>query len=496
MNFIEKNLVYLFSFFLCLDFIIGNLLGWFSNNFLSLLYLLVILVVILVKPKFGISMLIFTQVFDMVILLGLRPYQWITFIICLVIFIRKKLRVKFIKFLRDRKNYQFFIILILLLFSSLFGTLNAGLSMYSLKQDVVLSSSLLIVFLIYWGVKTKNIKIQEFRKSFIFSSLPVAIFAIYQNIAYEHGLASFEVMAARPNAFFYEPDWLGIYLVIVFPFLIIQILTVKNNFKAKIGLWLIVLLNIIVLIISVARASWLGFIGSIVVFVLFAIISFVLKKITKRDLTKVIKVSLGCGGMKVLALIIISCFNLTRFDLKDRFESIYKGKHVITMAENSETGEKFKIDLEEIEEYKEKGYKVFEEKISDENIQSRYSAYRNNLAVIKEHWILGYGQGRVQQETDYIHNANNIFYEWWIAGGILGIGAFIFLNVILLKSSVLFITKKCKIKKRTEITRHFLNQELILMVISGIVITNLFNSGIFFIPIWAAYGFLFTINAG
>ncbi|MEA3273010.1 MAG: O-antigen ligase family protein [Patescibacteria group bacterium] len=498
----QRYVPYLLSAFMVIDFILGEPLGWFRDPFVASLYLGIALLLFLVRPWWGMVALVMVQVLDTVSIFGARVYQWATIFLVIALVFRALSAHQFSykAFYAFLKKNKFFVsLLCLLIFSSSLGLINASVPAHSLKQTMVLLGSVLIAFLVHWWIKRKKNGAKQIILAFIFSSIPVSLFAIYQNVAHEHGWESFETMVARPNVAFYEPDWLGMYLVLVLALLLPQAVK-KMSQKMQIGVWLLILLNTTVLIISVARASWLAAIAGWGIFAGWGLLAFIFKKINRQESVRILTVVFGYVVTVGIALILIGGLKLTRFDLKDRFQSIYQGEHLITIAKKDNPYEKRKIDLEEIEHYEQLGYQISEEKISDENIESRYQAYASNWEMGQEHWLLGQGQGATLAQRGFVHNANNIFYEWWIAGGILGIVSFLLLLGGGLKEP---FSNYCrpgdhslseKLEKSLSGLNAFSNQVIILMGISGIVITNLFNSGIFFTPLWVFIGIIYGIT--
>ena len=493
---------------LVLDFILFNLLGWFDNLWISVAYLVILTLIILLKPRWGMIFLVFTTVLDNVSLLGARPYQWLVFLIVttwIVLFHINYFSKKqgagdniIVALFKDFKNYwkhnrAFALVLALLFLSSLIGIINAPNQAFSLKQAVVLAFALVIAFLVNRRAQENSQQFQVMSWAFILASIPVGLFALYQNIAHEYGFDSFEVMPARPNSTFYEPDWLGIYVAFVLVLLVYQLMLRGNVFKAAenraktlaqcFGIWMLFLLNTIVLIISVARASWVAITGAFLGFFGLAFVALIFKKIPAKTFFRVLQVTLGWVLATGLALILIHFLNLTRFNLKDRVLSIVNQEHIVTMAEKD--GVKIKIDLEEINFYQEQGWLISEEKIEDENVTARFSAYANNWELAQKHWLLGQGQGSILAERDFVHNANNIFYEWLIAGGILGFSAFVALMLMCLKEVIYLLFLKDSSKGQL-----FNEAVLALMGVTVIFFTNLFNSGVLFVPMWVMIGLL------
>lgn len=357
-----------------------------------------------------------------------------------------------------------------LILFSLLGALNSPQVGYSLKQVLILA--ILLTLSVFWEkYLINNIKItySALATGIIISS----IWAIYQNLAFEYGLPNFEIMAARPNGFFPEPDWLGIYLSLgLVPFFVIKREVLLPKFlQNKYFLYLFCLLTTIALIITVARASWLAFLAEIAV-ILGILIFQTIKKTGYKKSYKFIKRSAVFISLIALSVIFIEIFHLSRFNIPDRFRSIFFGEHIITVAQNPNSGEILKIDLEEIEKYRSQGYLIKENYVADENVTSRGERATSAWDTIKKHPIMGSGLGITLINTNFEHNANNLFLEWWASAGILGLG-FIVSFIIYL------IVKGIKLLKKDANTA-----ALVLSGTAGFIIVNLFNASIFLAFAW------------
>ncbi|MBD3244626.1 MAG: hypothetical protein GF335_01385 [Candidatus Moranbacteria bacterium] len=505
----------------CLGFVavilLAGILGFLSSKTAGIIILFLMLFSAIYRPLIGITLLVMSQILDIFNVFGLRIYHWavIFLIISLILnyfnFIKNKTdkktkaKVGLFKILKNfslalsirlyilfRENRYFVILLSLLIISSIIAIANSPDPLFSAKQTVALIFSIAICYVTYYWIRVKKYGQKQVLLAFIYSSIPVCVLAIYQNLAQELGFKSFQIMTARPNAAFFEPDWLGIYTVLIigfiFPLLFLKLYKKKLRFDKEFAkITALSLLNLIVLIISVARASWVALIAGIII--IFSWIA--LLKLSGRIGSKIFKkfslTIILFAGLFIVSIILIKSLSLSRFNLWDRFESIYKGQHIITMAEKD--GVNKKIDLEEIEKYKAMGYRIYEDKTKDENIQSRFRAYDTNLELVKENWLLGRGQGSIMVKRDYLHNANNIFFEWWISSGLLGLTAFI----LMLAAPLIKILKTLKNKKKLGANTLFY-QFTVLLGIGAIIITNLFNSAIFFIPMWIYIGFIYAIK--
>ncbi|MBM3256296.1 MAG: hypothetical protein FJZ04_02410 [Candidatus Moranbacteria bacterium] len=367
---------------------------------------------------------------------------------------------------------------------SLLGIVNSPEKIYSLKQLAVLAA--LVVLGIFFEFNVRKFS-REIYLGLAIGLLVNSIAAIYQNIAFENGWLHFEIMAARPNAFFPEADWLGMYLALgLVPFLaalangknasLPEIL--KNNYL----LYAFSLLAITALIITVARASWLALLVEMGIIIAISVYSNIKTYGLRLTAYGFLKKSAIFTSLIITSLIFINIFNLSRFNIPDRFRSIFFREHVITVAENPNTGESFKINLEEIELYREQGYIVKENYVADENILSRKGRACGAWDIIKEHPILGSGLGATMIATNYEHNANNLFLEWWASAGLGGI-------VLIIGLIVYQVVKGVQLLKNNS---H--KATLVIAGTAGFVVVNLFNASIFLAFAWFYLVWLLSIT--
>jgi O-antigen ligase len=375
---------------------------------------------------------------------------------------------------------------------SLLGLIYSPRVEYSLKQIAVLAVliTLGILFEVYGKKKFKIIY-----SALAASLLVSAIAALYQNIAFEVGWPHFEVMAARPNAFFPEADWLGLFLALgLVPFLVWigkdrQKSKLPKILHNKILFYSFLLLTLTTLTITVARASWLALIAEIGVII--ALTTYLPRRqagnsrLTTRNYEQknlsrqssvvsrqFLKVTLTFFSLIVFSLILINLFHLSRFDIPDRFRSIFFREHVITVAQNPATGENFKINLEEIEKYRAEGYLIKENYITDENVASREEKVASTWDIIKNHPFLGSGLGITLINTNYQHNANNLFLEWWASAGLGGI--------LLITSFLVYLV----VKGFGLIKKDLMSAQIVLAGTAGFIVVNLFNASILLAFAW------------
>ncbi|MBD3300572.1 MAG: hypothetical protein GF347_04420 [Candidatus Moranbacteria bacterium] len=552
----RRKIPYIVVNLLLLFLLIFYLLGFFESEIVSFLTLTAVFTMLFVSQSWMIIFLTAFSCVDIIEILGFRIYHWVGFFIFFILIYRlirliRKNHCRTCKW-GDSKLKEFFSwfrfywfnlkkevlavyaegryfltllgLLVLFSFIALFNAYNFS---YSLKQTIVFILVVFITFLIYWWIKSKKYGLERVVKAFIFASFPILAFSIYQNVAFEKGLESFQIMAARPNGTFFEPDWLGMYLVfliaLVVPILLNQFSSFKKQLQkeekreesfdleeknrldkkalleflnvrvAPVWIMIILYLAFITLIISVARAAWVSVILMFGGFLIFSILSLFFKRINFKVFLNSLFVFLMSLVIFGLALGSVLVFNLTRFNLNDRFVSIFTREHIITVAERGD--ESFKINLEEIEYYKKLGYRVVEKMISDENIEIRESVYDSNWELVKQSPILGQGQGATTARRDYLYNASNVFWEWWISAGLGGLVVFVLLLSRLIIRNLQYLSGREKrlvkeikrisiIEGESNYHKLYIYNQMIVMVIIGLVVANWFNSGIFFMPMW------------
>lgn len=376
-----------------------------------------------------------------------------------------------------KKSKLFWLGVGLLFFSGL-GLFNSPLKGYSLKQLVILAAIIILAVFFEKYLRKYN---REVIIGLVIGISVSSFYAIYQNIAFNFGWPSFEIMEARPNGFFPEPDWLGIYLALgLVPFLALFGEDKKNkSFQRKLWIYCFLTLGVLVLIITVARASWLALIAEI------GVASLTLTYIKSKKLQDMgfglVKNGLTFISLIVLSLIIVNLFHLSRFNITDRFRSIFFKEHIITEAFNSSAGEKIKINLEEIEVYRAQGYQIQENYVGDENVASREEKFASTWDIIKAHPLLGSGLGITLINTNYQHNANNLYLEWWASAGLGGLILIVgFLVCLIVKGLALLRDKDPR-------------AVIVLAGTIGFGIVNIFNAANFLAFAWFYLAYLATL---
>ncbi len=502
---IKNNLLvvnFLLVFFLILFFNVGLLPLEKLGDFIF--FVALFFVFSLYRPGWAFLFFIGTIALEKITLipqemgLMLRPYQLLAFLVSAAIIIR--FFMKRLNFSLPKPKWHDAAIL-LIGFASLLSVISAPEKLLSLKLAIIVFSFIFLYFLTRIFIQDIA-DVSRIMPFFLGSSLIVAFFGIWQNIYFLKGQESFEIMAGRPNATFNEPDWLGIYLVLVSAMLYALIYYLQktsntflfpisnkfSNFQIFKTIFIFIFLVFIftALILTVSRSAWLGTGIATLVFLVATLFSG-WKMFLKHFALIVL------AGLISLATIYI--FNLTSFQLFNRAVST-GGLQKITLAcsQNIALPEKISdlselekynckhINLEDIKKEKEAGNFVKEISRPDPNVNIRAEIYQKSWQEIKTHPILGIGWGSIggflgKDERGVSLNSSNIFLEIWLGSGILGFIAFLSVWIYIFGRSVYkFFTSQ------TEQIKIF----SLFIAISwlGITVANLFNAGILLGFMW------------
>lgn len=388
------------------------------------------------------------------------------------------------------------ILLALMPVGSLFAAVNAPDPGAALRFSVILFSfyALYVLCRIYIRSSEDVSRILPF---VVLSGLLTALFAIFQNVFFLSGQVSGEVMPGRPNAGFPEPDWLGGFLVVIATIILggayrlgFRKAGASDILRTKLGisLFLGLLLVLLALVLAVSRSAWLGLFASLLVFVIFLF------------LRKSVRPALFSVGFFVVAtivsLLVTFRIPLTNFDLSGRAGSIGSGRQTITVScegivelpEHIEDVTELAplgcrhIYLEEISAELAFGRFVAEIDRDDPNVSIRKDIYTQSLERIREHPVLGIGWGSITETlgTDPRGaglNASNLFLEVWLGSGLLGLAGLVgFLG------SLLFVSIRDFFRTGGGFPLFLLSATV------GLVVFDLFNSGILLGFVWILFG--------
>lgn len=335
------------------------------------------------------------------------------------------------------------------------------------------------------------------------SGLIVLGFALLQGIRSMAGLDAFEVMPGRPNALFPEPDWLGAYLVALgaglFAFSSGFRLDggewVRVRISRHIGLFVAMTALFSILLMTVSRSAWLGLSVS-------GILSVALFAYARRDARATAMYVGGMGASFFLALSLVTGIPLTAFDLSGRADSIISGDQSITVSCAGETALPEKItstdelaalgcrhiDLEEIDTERMASRFIGVTDRPDPNVDIRKDIYKKSWAEIRGHPVLGIGWGSISSVLGTDNrgaglNASNVFLEVWLGSGLLGLLGFLgFLTLALAHMLRAFLRSSAEAGILSETLPTF-----ILAAIPGLLVFDLFNSGILLGFLWVLF---------
>jgi hypothetical protein len=268
-------------------------------------------------------------------------------------------------------------------------------------------------------------------------------FGIAQNVAFEHGQTLVTVMPGRPNGTFAEPDWLGLFAVVIFLLLLARLTPATRDRSDTLvdqlsGIGLLALpliLTVVTLILTVSRSAWLA---ACVALVSWA--SALLIAGGKAAVSPVLQSARVLVIVFGLALLIVVDIPLTRFDLLNRAGSTATGLQEITVAcpipttlpseitsvEDLSLYGCRHIDLEERATLAALGQSIQTVHRPDPNVVIRSSIYQRSWEEIQAHPVFGIGWGNIgtvlgRDEHDAAYNASNLWFEVWLGAGIIGL---------------------------------------------------------------------------
>lgn len=368
----------------------------------------------------------------------------------------------------------------------------------------------------------------------VLSALGTILFALWQSARFTAGLPSFEVMAGRPNAFFSEPDWLGMYLIcagslaLTSLFLFLErkcsrreeALGMHNNEFGKKAVGdverhsdvshtsfslllssLFLCVSFLGLLLTVARSAWVGFFVSLVIFLkllLFQKYGFIAREWRWGLLAQ------GVGIVSLtlsLALFVVWTFRLTTFELSGRAGSAVSGFQEITVSCGAPVSLPEKIGnvsdlfaygcrhirLEEIELERRAEKFVTTILRPDPSIEARRLIREKTFLTLRENWVLGIGWGNIgsvlgTDDRGARYNASNAFLEVWLGGGILS-----FLSFLALWVSIPFLSVRSFFAHESGSDARAV-AVFFLVSWGGCTVFNFFNSGILLGFVWVWLG--------
>lgn len=179
-------------------------------------------------------------------------------------------------------------------------------NLISVSDWIITVLGQIVLILIYKGIiiqcSTKD-KLKYFEHILIIGfSIIVMIgilqFALYYALGITWGISHQKTVGlARPRSLTLEPDWYGLICMILSIYMVIHYAANKRVFKSNRTDIVIMVSSLIGLIISMARATWLGF--------AFAMLVFLVCKIDKKTKKRILKIAYVALASIVVALILI-----------------------------------------------------------------------------------------------------------------------------------------------------------------------------------------------
>lgn len=332
-----------------------------------------------------------------------------------------------------------------------------------------------------------------------------------QTILHTFSGSGFMVMPGRPNASFAEPDWYGAFLLVVIALGLALVKHLRRHsdpvFISRITFFsssvrfLFLGISFLSLVLTVSRSAWLG--AGMLSFIFIFLVSLPVNQAPRKFQWRE---GLFFGNALVVlvgfAVMIALGAGLTRFDLGSRAASTATGFQKITLACLDDRALPFRIDsldeldplgcrfitLEEIPDRENEGLIVRTILRPDPNVEIRRHIYETSFGALQEHPLRGIGWGTIgdrlgRDERGAALNASNIFLEVWLGAGIVGVGAFF----LFLGGSIVFLYRRLRFGGRYPEISIFIASTL-----GGLMVFNLFNSGILLGWVWVFFALLPT----
>ncbi len=467
--------------------------------------------VALYRPNWVFLTLVATLPFETIHLLpetasfSLRPYQWLFMIVSLALAIR--ILTRRTTGLLFRFEWLDFWLALVPIGALISGGLFGGVGVHHAVIVVSFYALYLLgrIFLRTSGdVSVATVVLSA-------SGLVSLGYGIAQNIAFEQGKILGAVMPGRPNGTFAEPDWLGLFAVIIFFFFLSHLEESLRDERgvtiarlSRIG-WLMVPLTLVLvtIILTVSRSAWLAACLALVVWVSATLIAG--GKTVWRSVLQSIQVLVITF---VLALLIIIDIPLTRFDLLNRAGSTATGLQEITVAcprvtdlptEIASIDELgafgcYHINLEERETLAARGQSIQTVYRPDPNVVIRSNIYARSWEEMKQHPVFGIGWGNIgtvlgRDQNGAAYNASNLWFEVWLGAGLMGlIGLIGACGVIVWRAGrVLLISPSDRWVARAKNGSVGTRAALGLSLLTSVFVFNLFNAGLLIGFVWIGF---------
>jgi len=354
------------------------------------------------------------------------------------------------------------LLFIFVVFAGIGGMLHTSLAP-TLTQTLVFLSMACTFFVIMYSIRSHQ------RMKVVLASLMVGTvlnigFALYQALAFKFGLLDFMVFEGRVNGLLPEPNWFAIWHSGIVALLLPMTFFIPHWFLRKWQSlwWILLFLNLVVIILSLTRASWLALFVTGIVF--YGILLWPARYAPSTVLKHAGKMCMLLIG----AVVLIETFSLTKFSLYERAESIIS--HTTT---HYETRDGESVSKEEAKERDD----IVTKRVKDVNVASRIEDYRTSLSIASEYPLVGVGFAGYKERVGETRNTSNLFLGALVAGGFPGLIAFTLLIYRQIRDSIQYIRKK-----------HLMVGTMMLNVTLVISISGMFNNGMLLAFIWMFLG--------
>lgn len=373
------------------------------------------------------------------------------------------------------------------------------------KQCVILGSCIAFYFLIRYFVRVRRDGV-FFAPYLGGAFFTVMLYGIAQNILFAADKFSLEVMPGRPNGTFSEADWFGLYAALGVLVSAVAVFFKELPSQKKAGVTAarffphaVLFLATTGLLLSVARSAWLAAFAGLVV--VKAGIFF------RYGFRETLRWGVQIGIVLVLSGIFVFEAGLTSFELGNRAQSTLSGWQEITVVCPREQEEKIPryierveeikqngcgmIMLEDVDEYRNRGFAVVKIFRKDPNAEIRKNVWKTSLEEIVKHPVTGIGWGNIgsllgTDERGATLSSSNLFLEMWLGSGIFGfVGCMVVFGYLFAKNAHDVWRAKCETKKKNL----YGNTDNVFPIgimglLIALVVFNLFNSAHFLAILW------------
>jgi len=333
------------------------------------------------------------------------------------------------------QNIYLILFTLIWIIASISGYFYGGDINQSFIKSAIALLYLILFIIIFYGIRNKN-QLYNVFKTLFYSTGVLILIGVYEGIAFKFGWNTFTVFDGRVDSLLPEPNWLAMFLTIIYAIL----LPIQLNLQKKWSLWYLMLGLLFIVIASLTRASWLA------IFIITGI--FFLRNIIWGDKKKNLLKYMTSIAITIFLAVILSQTGITGFNLKDRALSIFTQDMVYYDKEITQYNQD-----EEISKNIEK----------DINIIKRQDDYNNALEIGTEYFLTGVGFNGYEHRVGDGRNASNLFLGVFVSSGIIGVSILFTIFYTLVKQSFFFYSSDTKLSN------------IILNIILAITITGMFN---------------------